>query len=64
MVLGEKLRIYLYDSVGALAGYAVKSQRGLYELYDKKGKLVARVKPETTVAYAVKLILSAQQYIS
>jgi len=57
-------KLELYDSTGELCGYAVKSDSGdEFLIYDKHGKLVARVSSKTTADQAIKIILGSLWYL-
>jgi hypothetical protein len=55
-------RIELYDSTGDHVGCAVRDGDG-WLLYDKHGKLVAKVSPKTTADQAIKIILGSLSYL-
>ncbi len=56
-------RLDLYDSTGSFVGYAIRDGEE-FLLYDRKGKLVARVSKKMTADEAIKLILSSLQYLA
>jgi len=59
--MGYKLD--LYDSTGRFVGYAVK-EGDKFLLYDKNGKLVAKVSSKTTADHAIEIILGSLQYLA